>query len=128
MLKSPAPEQLDDLVDHRKEVHHGFSTCTSAASTWGSQRVIAIDRYSAMAAGLERAHAQRYSPGRLRPGWSDPVFWDAYRETGLNFTRVHSGVTSSKMTSSGMSTLTASISHCTTLETIRGPSSSCTTA
>jgi len=26
-----APEQLDDLVDHRKEVHHRPSTCACAA-------------------------------------------------------------------------------------------------
>ena len=61
-------------------------------------------------------------------GEPERVCRDVYREAGLNFTRVHSGVTSSKMASSGMSTLTASRSHCTTLETIRGPSSSCTTA
>ena len=61
-------------------------------------------------------------------GEPEHVCRDVYREAGLNFTRVHSGVTSSKMASSGMSTLTASRSHCTTLETIRGPSSSCTTA
>jgi hypothetical protein len=33
-----ALEQLDDLVDHRKEVHHGFSTCASAVSAWGNQK------------------------------------------------------------------------------------------
>ena len=61
-------------------------------------------------------------------GESERVCRDVYREAGLNFTRVHSGVTSSKMASSDMSTWTTSSSHCTTLETIRGPSSSCTTA
>jgi hypothetical protein len=46
---SAAPEQLDDLVDYRKEVHHGFSTCASTASASGSQKVMSIARYSAMA-------------------------------------------------------------------------------
>jgi hypothetical protein len=76
-----------------------------------------------------RPGGHRCSPSHLRPaGEPERVCRDAYREAGLNFTRVHSGVTSSKMASSGMSTSTASSSHCTTLDTIRGPSSSCTTA
>jgi hypothetical protein len=30
-------------------VHHRPSTCVSAASTWGSQKVISIDRYISIA-------------------------------------------------------------------------------
>ena len=67
-------------------VHHCPSTCASAASAWGSQKVISMDRYNSMAAdssvravplaelgmqgaeatvamGLERAHAEFVSQG-----------------------------------------------------------------
>ena len=46
---SPAPEQLDHLVNHCKEVHHRPSTCANAASVCGSQKVISMARYSSMA-------------------------------------------------------------------------------
>jgi hypothetical protein len=73
----------DNLIVH----HHPF-TCASAASTWGSQKVMSMSRYKAMAAAsaaracscwpllaysvprprwqwawLERAHAQRLGQG-----------------------------------------------------------------
>ena len=41
---SPAPKQLDDLGDHRIKVHHRPSTCASAASAWGSQKVMSMAR------------------------------------------------------------------------------------
>ena len=64
-------EQLDDLVEHRIEVHHRPSTCASAASAWGSQKVMSMARYSSMAVdssaracspladlGIQRAEAE----------------------------------------------------------------------
>ncbi len=80
-------EQLDDLVEHRIKVHHRPSTCASAASAWGSQKVMSMARYSSMAVdssaracsrwpslgiqgaeaavavGLERAHAEFLGQG-----------------------------------------------------------------
>ena len=49
-------------------------------------------------------------------------------QTGRNLTRVHSSLTSSNVTSSGMSTAMSSGSHSTTFEIMRTPSSSWTIA
>jgi hypothetical protein len=46
---SAALQQLDDLVDHRKEVHYRPSTWASAASAAGSQKVMSMVRYISMA-------------------------------------------------------------------------------
>ena len=43
-------EEGADLVEDGIQSHHDSSTCASAASAWGSQKVISIVRYSAMAA------------------------------------------------------------------------------
>ena len=77
---------MHHLVEH-SYIHHQPSTCASAASAWGSQKVMSMARYSAMAAdssvracspladrgiqraeaavavGLERAHAQLLGQG-----------------------------------------------------------------
>ena len=69
---STALQQLDDLVDHRKEVHHRPSTCASAASASGSQRVIAIDWYNAMAAANPVRASSRWPVAAYRvprPRW-----------------------------------------------------------
>src|SRR5262249_25454440 len=42
-------EKRNDLSEHVIEVHHRPSTCASAASVWGSQKVISIDWYSSIA-------------------------------------------------------------------------------
>src|SRR5262245_47851848 len=42
-------EELDDLFQHRIKVHHRPSICASAASAWGSQKVMSMLRYSSMA-------------------------------------------------------------------------------
>src|SRR6516162_2899517 len=42
-------EKVHHLVKYLVEVHHCPSTCASAASVWGSQNVISMSRYSAMA-------------------------------------------------------------------------------
>jgi type I restriction enzyme R subunit len=33
---------VDHLIEHRIKVHHRPSTCASAASAWGSQKVMSI--------------------------------------------------------------------------------------
>jgi hypothetical protein len=43
-------EQCNDLLEDGVVIHHGFSTCASAASACGSQNVIAMARYNSMAA------------------------------------------------------------------------------
>jgi hypothetical protein len=47
-IGDPAPpsEEFLDVVEQRVEVHHRPPTCASAASAWGSQKVIAMARYS----------------------------------------------------------------------------------
>src|SRR5262249_54509234 len=47
---SSAAEQVNYFIQHRIEVHHCPSTCTSAASAWGSQKGMSMARYRAMAA------------------------------------------------------------------------------
>jgi hypothetical protein len=42
-------EQRKDLDYDGLVVHHRPSTCSSAASAWGSQKVISMARYSSMA-------------------------------------------------------------------------------
>ena len=88
MTRPRLSEQSIDLVEHRIEVHHRPSTCASAASAWGSQKVMSMARYSvdgggqlgagllppadlgieraeaAVAVGLERAHAQFLGQGQ----------------------------------------------------------------
>src|SRR5215471_552813 len=44
-----ALQQCDHLRTEGREVHHCPSTCARAASVWGSQKVISMSRYSAMA-------------------------------------------------------------------------------
>src|SRR5262245_49618242 len=42
-------EEFHNLIEHHVEVHQRPSTCASAASTSGSQKVIAMARYRSMA-------------------------------------------------------------------------------
>jgi hypothetical protein len=46
---SPLSEESQDVVEHLIEVHHRPSTCASAASVWGSQKVMSIVRYISIA-------------------------------------------------------------------------------
>ena len=45
-----ALKQLEYLSQHFIKRHDPSSTCAMAASAWGSQNVISMDRYSSMAA------------------------------------------------------------------------------
>jgi hypothetical protein len=46
---APLSEENQDVVEHSIKVHHRPSTRASAASAWGSQKVIAMARYRVMA-------------------------------------------------------------------------------
>jgi hypothetical protein len=45
LLRGEALEERDDLIKHDIKVHHRPSTCASAASAWGGQKVVAMVRY-----------------------------------------------------------------------------------
>src|SRR5207245_8672848 len=64
-------EEVHHLVEYLVEVHHHPSTCASAASAWGSQKVMSMARYRAIAA--DRAARA----GARRPVWpySQPSPW-----------------------------------------------------
>jgi hypothetical protein len=47
---SSAAKQVNHLIEYRIEIHHRPSTCASAASAWGSQKVMSMARYRSMAA------------------------------------------------------------------------------
>jgi hypothetical protein len=46
---SSAAEEVDHLIEHRVEVHYRPSTCASAASVCGNQKVMSIPRYISIA-------------------------------------------------------------------------------
>src|SRR5207245_3197581 len=67
-----AAKESNHLIQHLVEVHQCPSTCARAASTWGSQKVMSMARYKAIAADS----AARACSGRLllvysvpRPPW-----------------------------------------------------------
>ena len=76
-------------------------------------------RVSIEATDSSIANAHRNPAAHLR---APNVYSQGY--SGLNFTSVTSGVTSSKVAVTGMSTVASSAGQSTTLETRRGPSSS----
>src|SRR2546422_3148424 len=70
-----AREQLDYLVHDGKQVHHRPSTCASAASARGSQKVMSMAPYNSMAVdssarACSRCSIFRYSVPRPRWQWA----------------------------------------------------------
>src|SRR4029453_5648754 len=58
---SSLSEERQDLVEHCVKIHHRPSTCASAASASGSQKVMSMVRYS-LIAGSSSARASAWRP------------------------------------------------------------------
>src|SRR5882724_396135 len=65
-------EEFPHVIEQLIKVHHRPSTCTSAASAWGSQKAMSMARYRAMAV-WSSMQASSWRPSSLysfpRPRW-----------------------------------------------------------